>query len=131
MTGTNAAVPAQAGPGREGFAATPAQVLGDMVFLAMKSPDHRGCSLAEFEALVVPAIMTKQFRLWRNDTQPIALAVWAMASEEVAARITAGERTLSPAEWRSGETFVIVDLIAPYGGREGFERALRELVGGA
>ena len=73
--------------------------------------------------------MTKQFRLWRNDTQPIALAVWAMASEEVAARVHAGERALSPAEWRSGDTFVIVDLIAPYGGHDGFERALREMVG--
>ncbi len=38
--------------------------------------------------------------------------------------------SLSPADWRSGETMVIVELIAPYGGREGFERALRELVGG-
>ncbi|MBI3446859.1 MAG: toxin-activating lysine-acyltransferase [Magnetospirillum sp.] len=100
-----------------------------MVFLAMKSPEHRGRSLAEFEALAVPAIMTRQFRLWRNDKQPIALAVWAMASDDVTARIKAGERPLSPADWNSGPHFTLVELIAPYGGKEGFERVLGEMTG--
>lgn len=108
--------------------AGPAQVLGEIVFLAMKSPEHGTRTLAELEQAILPALMLRQFRLWRSDTQPIAFAAWALASEEVAERINAGERALSPAEWRSGNLFTLVELIAPYGGREGFERALRELV---
>lgn len=126
----SAALPSLPGGNEPQPAAGPAQVLGEIVFLAMKSPEHRARTLAELEQAILPAVMLRQFRLWRNHDQPIAFAAWALASEEVAARIAAGERALSPAEWRSGDTFVIVDLIAPYGGHEGFERALREMMEG-
>ena len=133
MTGKNSTAAAQAVAERGGVASplpTPSQVLGDIVFLAMKSPEHRHLSLADLEQAIMPALMLRQFRLWRNDTQPIAFATWACADDAVAARLEAGERTLTAAEWQSGERKVPVDLIAPYGGREGFERALRELLAG-
>ncbi|MDO8607628.1 MAG: toxin-activating lysine-acyltransferase [Phaeospirillum sp.] len=133
MTGKNSVATVQAVAERGSVASPPptsSQVLGDIVFLAMKSPEHRHLSLADFEQAIMPALMLRQFRLWRTDTQPIAFASWACASDAVAARLEAGERTLSAAEWQSGERKVLIGLIAPYGGREGFERALQELVGG-
>lgn len=121
---------ANGSPQRSMSPPTPAQVLGDIVFLAMKSPDHRHFTLAELEQAIIPALMLRQFRLWRNDTQPIAFASWVLASDEVAERLEAGERRLAAADWNPGQRKMLVDLIAPFGGREGFERALREMVGG-
>ncbi|TAN56255.1 MAG: toxin-activating lysine-acyltransferase, partial [Magnetospirillum sp.] len=73
------------------------------------SPSVKGrCSQA-----IMPALMLRQFRLWRTDTQPIAFASWACADDAVAARLEAGKRTLTAAEWQSGERKVTVDLIRP------------------
>jgi hemolysin-activating ACP:hemolysin acyltransferase len=46
----------------------------------------------------------------------------------VAARLDAGAPTLRPGDWNSGALIRIVDLIAPFGGREEMEREFREAV---
>lgn len=117
-------------PGREGMPVAlpvpdgglaPARILGEAAYLAMRSADHRELSVAELEALLVPAIELKQFRLWRTgDAVPVAFAAWALADDAVAARLAAGERRMGLGDWRSGGRWTLVDLIAPFGGRGGF-----------
>ncbi|CAA7616084.1 hypothetical protein MTBLM5_190012 [Magnetospirillum sp. LM-5] len=111
--------PPQKGP------ATPAQLLGEVMFLALKSPDHRGLTLAELESRLLPPLTLGQFRLWRVGGRPVGFASWAMAADQGS---LPPFTTPSAADWRAGPFPVLVDLIAPFGGGEGFERDWREKV---
>lgn len=106
---------------------TPAALLGEIAFLAMKSPEHKNLFLADLKWRVGPAIRLGQFRLWRAESQPVAFASWAFVTDELATRLASGLRRLTPSEWRCGDRRVVVDLMAPYGGREGFEREVTKM----
>ena len=99
--------------------------LGDIVALLMRSPTYRYLSLADLEWLIVPAILTGQFSIMsaRGKTDdrlraPIGLAIWASVSDEVDRKLEAQKRAglvpfrLAPADWKSGETLWLLDIIA-------------------
>jgi len=54
----------------------------------------------------------------------VGAALWALLSDAAAARVDAGERRLSAAEWRSGPHHRVIDLVAPFGGEEEMRAAL-------
>jgi hemolysin-activating ACP:hemolysin acyltransferase len=89
------------------FAAT----LGQIVLVLMRTRQHRLSYLSDLEWLVMPAIATNQFMVAEHRDSntglsvPSAVAVWAMVSKEVDARLS-GEPVrpirLRPEEWVSG-----------------------------
>ena len=105
-------------------AATLAAHFGEAVWLLTQSPQHRDLTLADLEWLLMPPMLLGQHKLWRNveSGQPVGLALWAMASAEVGARIAGSEGLprLTLAEWRSGQEFSLVTMVAPFGGRGEF-----------
>jgi cytolysin-activating lysine-acyltransferase len=107
---------------------TPAEVLCEIAVLMMQSPAHRHFFLADLEWLVVPAVLTRQFVIYRKQRAPVAYASWALVNEEVEKRLIAGERRLAPAEWRSGDRTWLIDLVAPFGGTERIVADLRARV---
>ena len=106
----------------------PTEVLGQVAWLMMQSPAHKHLFFADMEWLVMPALMLKQFRVFRKDNTPVALATWAYLDEESEARITDNVRRLRPGDWKSGDRLWLIDLIAPFGGNDQVLKELREQV---
>ncbi|NQW12414.1 MAG: toxin-activating lysine-acyltransferase [Alphaproteobacteria bacterium] len=104
------------------------RLLGQVVSLLGQSPAHRHLFVGDLEWLVLPALLNRQARIWRRETErgavPVVYASWALVNAEVEARLTQGQNRLKPTEWRSGDIPWLIDLVAPYGGGD---NALKEL----
>lgn len=123
-----AAPAVQSAPAAEATPSTPkiphippaaAEVLGQITWLMLNSQQHRHVFLADYEWLILPAVLRKQFRLIRQDEKPVAVVLWAYMSEEAEQRMLSGTRKLAPTEWASKDGAPwIFDVIAPFGGHE-------------
>jgi cytolysin-activating lysine-acyltransferase len=104
----------------------PGEVLGDVSWLMARSPAHRHLLLADLEWLVVPPLMRKQFRLFRNGERPFAYTSWAYLDEVTEQRLLAGQTRLQPGDWHAGNRPWIIDIVVPFGGREGVINNLKQ-----
>ena len=84
--------------------------------------------ITDLEWLILPPVLLRQFRIFRQEGKPIAFASWAYLSEEVEDRMAQGIRRMSPLDWKSGESPWLIDLIAPFGGGDVIATELREQV---
>lgn len=104
----------------------PAEVLGDVAWLMTHSPAHKHLFLADLEWLVLPPVLSKQFRLFKSGDRPFAFATWAFLNEEAEKRLLSGQPRLRPGGWRSGEKLWLIDVIAPFGGSDGVLAHLKQ-----
>ena len=104
------------------------RLLGQVVTLFGQSPGHRHVFVSDLEWLVLPALMARQARVWRRQTEngsvPVIYASWALVDAEVEARLRQGQMRLKPSEWRCGDRAWLIDVVAPFGGTD---TALAEL----
>ncbi len=105
-----------------------AAIMGQVTWLMMHSPMHRHLFVTDFEWLLLPPLMQRQFRIFRRNNVPFAFASWAWMTEEVEKRFLSGVRRLRPADWKGGDRLWLVDLIAPFGGLDAVAKELRENV---
>ena len=105
---------------------TPAEVMGDVVWLMTQSPAHKHLFIVDLEWLVLPPVMLRQFRLVRGKEKPQAFVTWANLSEEAEQRLMAGHTRLKPSDWNSGDRAWIVDLVAPFGGQEAVLKEIKQ-----
>ena len=96
-------------PGADDFS----KALGQVTWLMTLSKAHRDKSVGWIEAHVSAPLMFRQVRVFLRDKQPVAAIIWAYASNEVKARLEAGDHQMALADWRSGEEVVIVECISP------------------
>lgn len=90
-----------------------AQLVGQIVGLLTQSQAHRHLFLADLEWLIGPPMALRQFRLFHDGKQPVAVALWASVSDEVEKELIAGRPRLRPNEWKSGNNLWLIDLVAP------------------
>lgn len=90
-------------------------VLGQVIWLLMRSPLHQRYRLADVERYTAPPLLNGQFKLYRNGPKPIAFASWAMMSAEAEERFLGSRGKIEIADWRSGDRLWIMDLVAPFG----------------
>lgn len=107
---------------------TPAEVVGTVAWLMMQDPTHKHAFLADLEWMVIPPVMNRQFRLFREGKTPVGYAAWARVSDEVNDRLKDGNHKLRPADWTSGEHLWLVDFVAPFGGGENMLKVIKEQV---
>jgi hemolysin-activating ACP:hemolysin acyltransferase len=92
--------------------------LGQIVTILMRSPQHRERPLADLEWLVLPAILSGQFRVAQAQQSgtavPVGVALWASVSTPVDQRLSdlSVPWRLQPDEWRSGDIPWLVELVA-------------------
>lgn len=92
------------------------QLLGDVLLLVMASKIHRRFPIQDFVELIMPALDSNQFRIYKNDKgDPIGLVTWAKFSDEMEKKLHAGQILFTPEEWQSGDKLYFMDFIAPYG----------------
>ena len=97
---------------------TVSHLLGEMAWLLTQSPLHRALAIGDLEWLIMPALIHRQFYIFRDGDKPIGLALWAKCGKEAEAKLERGmiepENRLSLEEWANGDTIWLVDLIAPF-----------------
>ena len=102
--------------------------VGHGVWLMTQSPIHKHLFIADLEWMLLPPIAAGQFRLWRKDNLPLAIATWGFLNEEAEQRLIAGKGRLAPGAWKSGDRLWLMDLIAPFGGKDDALKELRTVV---
>lgn len=138
-----------------GVPRTIAEALGQIVWLLSQSPMHRELRIRDLEWSFMPAVALEQFRIFRFgplpgtenldpaafantglsvqalEQTPLGVAIWAKLSEGAEAKLEKGEH-LTPAEWRSGDRFWLVELISPFATPQNkfSEAMLRDLMQG-
>lgn len=107
---------------------TVAAVLGEAVWLMGRSARHREVKIGDLDRLLLPALLLRQFRMFYEGEQPVALVLYAFLSAEAEAGLEAGAPGLQETDWRSGDRAWIVDVVAPFGVAEAFVEETRETV---
>lgn len=114
---------------------TVAEALGQIVWLLSQSPIYRELRVRDVENAFLPAILARQFRIFRMgegalsvasqqgeltakfasglETTPLGAAVWGQLSENAEARLEAGEK-LSREDWTSGNRTWLIELVMPF-----------------
>jgi len=126
MTSTAENIPTNAKPKLQQSVAS---VFGEVVWLLSQSEDYKDMTLRQLEVAVMSPVLLKQFRLFRENNMPAALATWAEASAEAKHRIEHDRKSMTPKDWKSGEEILIVDLVAPFGAKEAIEKEVKKHLG--
>ncbi len=131
---TSKTKPKAAKPSKAATAATPevpmtiSHFLGEMTWLLTQSPLHGALTIKDLEWLVMPALIQQQFYIFRDDEQPVGLALWANCAPDAVAKLDRGmiepENRLSLEEWNGGDQVWLVDLIAPFATDENKQREI-------
>ncbi len=97
---------------------TVSEVLGEIVWLFSQSPHHKTFFISDLEWLAMTPIVLQQFRIFYAPQRPIGVALWARVAPHVAERLATGNARLSPQDWKSGDELWLVDIVAPFGGKD-------------
>ncbi len=93
-----------------------------------QSPIHKAMQIDALEWLCMPALLKRQFYIFRDGDQPVGLALWARCTEHTEKKLDKGmiepENRLSLEEWDAGERVWLVDLIAPFATAENKHREI-------
>jgi len=115
-------------PAPAGAAKKTSEVLGEIAWLMSQSALHKQLFISDLEWLVMTPMLLQQFRLFYDKDKPIGVVFWATVSEEVEARLAAGNGRMRPQDWKSGDRLWVVEVIAPFGKGEEMVRDLRAKV---
>lgn len=109
-------------------APTISHLLGEMTWLLSQSPLHRALRISDLEWLVMPALINRQFYLFRDGDKPVGLALWAKCGPQAVTKLDKGlleeGNQLTLEDWQSGDEVWLVDLIAPFATAENRQREL-------
>ena len=109
-------------------APTVSHILGEMAWLMTQSPIHKAMQLDALEWLCMPALIKRQFYIFRDGEQPIGLALWAKCNKAAEKKLDKGmiepENRLTLEEWDGGDAVWLVDLIAPFANAENKHREI-------
>ena len=84
--------------------------------------------MGSLQQWLLPAILTRQMRMYRKNGKPHAFVTWARLSQEVEEAFVLNTSSLQPKDWQSGERIWFIDWIAPFGGTREMTRDLKENV---
>lgn len=106
-------------PGAAEIAAIASLLLGEAGWVMMKSAAYRFLRLEDLQWALVPALMASQFSRFHDNGVPVGFVAWARVSEEIDARIEAGDDVLKPEYWTSGDRHWLMIVLGPEGREQG------------
>ena len=68
---------AAAGTAAPKSAPTVSHLLGEITWLMTQSPLHKAMQIGDIEWLAMPALIHRQFYIFRDGDRPVGLALWA------------------------------------------------------
>ncbi|MEJ6404042.1 toxin-activating lysine-acyltransferase [Yoonia sp. 2307UL14-13] len=90
-------------------------VIGEVCFLCFHSTLYRHWSMQTIGRVFEPPIYLKQFQIYRARGVPRGLVTWAKLDAAAEEKHLHGGGLDTFEEWRSGDQFWIMDLMAPWG----------------
>ncbi len=102
------------------------QDLGDILWLASRSRVQGRYPLAILRSRVFASLWHGQYRLLRQDGQPVAFLNWAWLSEELSRAYQRAPFHLEPEQWRSGDQLWFMEIMGPSHHLPALIRDLRE-----
>lgn len=107
-------------------------ILGPAMWLYARDDRKKYTFIAEQDWLLTPPIVLDQCKLYTRDEIPWAFCTWAFVSDEIDARLRSGMPRIAPHEWKSGAHPWIIDIVTPFGDRDGIiDEVRRNVFGGA
>lgn len=107
---------------------TVSHLLGEMSWLLTQSPLHKALPIEALEWLLMPALIHRQFYIFRDGDKPVGLALWAHCNSAAEAKLERGmiepENRLTLEEWTDGPTTWLVDLVAPFANSDNKHREI-------
>ncbi len=107
---------------------TISHVFGEITWLFSQSIMHRELRIGDLEWLVMPAILSSQFYIFRDGSQPVGVALWASlnaaAEKKLDEPMLEAETRLKPEDWTSGSKTWLIDLVAPFASDENRHREI-------
>ena len=97
---------------------TISNILGEITWLMTRSMNHRYFFISDLEWMILQPVSLGQFRMFQGEKFPVGAAFWAFVNEEIEERLRKGITKMTPADWKSGESLWLIDLIAPFGNVE-------------
>lgn len=94
-------------------------ILGPAMWLYARDEVKKYTFIAEQDWLLMPPIILDQCKLYTRNEIPWAFCTWAFVSDEIDARLRTANPRIAPHEWKSGTKAWIIDVVAPFGDREG------------
>lgn len=91
------------------------ELQGELFDLFLASNRHRGASLMDFAAAVLPPVHFNQFRIYRDGSRAVGFVSWAYFSTQEAEGYMNGDFDFTISAWTGGEHLWFIDFIAPYG----------------
>ncbi|MHA3915916.1 toxin-activating lysine-acyltransferase [Halovulum sp. GXIMD14793] len=88
--------------------------LGDVFYLAMRSPSHMRQSLGSLRKWWEPPAHLEQVWVFKFDGFPRAAMSWASLSKEAQHRYVVERKGLQPTDWQSGDIPWVIDWLSPY-----------------
>ena len=103
-------------------------ILGAINWLTIHSPSHRHLFISDLEWSIIPPVMLKQFKLFKDqDNKTVAFASWARINQDVEDRILkTGNTKLAPGDWNCGDKIHLIDVLTPFGGNRNIITKLYE-----
>lgn len=109
-------------------APTISHLLGEMTWLLSQSLMHKALRISDLEWLIMPALIHRQFYIFRDGDKTIGLALWAKCNARAATKLDEGlleeGNQLTLEDWQSGDQVWLVDLIAPFATAENRHREI-------
>jgi len=102
------------------------QLIGELLFLCLQSPLHRHYTIKDIQNRFLRPAQINHYRLYRDARGPLAIVTWALLSEALDARQSAGPEPLSQEDWQSGDHLWFTDFVAPFGQVETVMKDLTE-----
>ena len=102
-------------------------VLADVLALMLSSDHHCRYTVDTVMRCIVPPIHLGQHIGVERNGRFVAWASWAWLTPSKAEAFLAGDYNIQPGDWRSGDTLVFMDFIAPDGDARALYRTLRNL----
>ncbi|WP_342076505.1 toxin-activating lysine-acyltransferase [Yoonia sp. SS1-5] len=91
------------------------KIVGEVCFLCFHSTLYRHWSMRDIGRVFEPPVYLKQFHLYRARNVARGLVTWAKLDAAAEAKHMSGAGLDDFEEWRSGDQFWIMDLMAPWG----------------
>ena len=103
-------------------------ILGPAMWLYARDELKKYTFIAEQDWLLIPPIILDQCKLYTCDEIPWAFCTWAFVSDEVDARLRTAIPKIAPHEWKSGKHAWLIDVVTPFGDRDGAIDDVRKTV---
>ena len=88
---------------------------GPIIMLYLQSAHRRFQFICDLEWLLIAPLMNEQCKLYMRKEYPFAYVSWAFLDEEAERKLILNGGKLRPQDWKSGEHFWLMDIVAPFG----------------